>query len=217
MVNQYNMSFPNKKELESKWWHRLFKVILISATIVSLLVAGYLFYENILEEETVILSFEDNYGKIQKEDERLTDIDPQLDIASRAMDRIEKIDPPVLSNNSYEFFSWDLHKELYPEKYFKEGVGKLLPWTSEQERKECQDERNLSPAEFIRMCRNAEIRVPSSCFEQMIQEYPDWQIKSWRPVRWQALLFFLFPIAVYLILWLLYQKVILYIVYGKRS
>jgi len=211
MVNQYNMSFPNKKELESKWWHRLFKVILISATMASLLVTGYLFSETFWENQQFILSFEEGYEEAPGKDRLLQDVGSRLG-EDRIMDRIEKIDPPILSKNSYSIFSWDLYEELYPEEAENRWAA-----LSETLYERCLEERKLSPAEFISRCPGAKIRVRSSCFEQMIQEYPDWQIKSWRPVRWQALLFFLFPIAAYLILWLLYQKVILYIVYGKRS
>jgi len=184
------------EQLESKWWHRLAKVIIILIAISSLVFAVNVFMEEFEGSYQFLLSFRKGYDEIKVKEQELVNYRVFVPV-------IEKIvveNPPVFSKNSF-------------------SIGSISIGETEREN------RKLYPREFIEtQCKGdpspglpAIPEYDQECFEKIIGNYPNWKIKSWTPRYYSVLLVFLIVPVIYFGLWFIYKKIILYIVFGKKT
>jgi hypothetical protein len=145
--------YPTNEQLEERWWHRLVKVLIILAAVASFISAIGIFLNEFWGSSQFLLSFEGGYNEIKAKEQKLEDYPP----SSTVIDRIKDKNPPVLSKNSF-------------------SVG-IIPW-GEKER----ESRRLYPKEFIEtQCKGESLLLYSpDCFEKIVENYPEWKIKSWK-------------------------------------
>lgn len=180
--------YPTEEQLEAKWWHRLVRVVVILSTIISLVFTIYVFGEEFKGSPQFILSFESGYNEVKAEEQKLEDHSPSFSV----IDRIKDKNPPVLSKNSF-------------------SVG-VLSWEREQ------PEKKLYPKEFIEtQCKGGLLSYSPESFGKIVENYPDWRIKSWTPTYLSVILVFLIVPITYFGLCLIYKKIILYIVFGRKN
>ena len=181
--------YPTKEQLEDRWWHRLVKVIVILSTIASFIFAIYIFGDNFWGYPQFLLSFEGGYYEVKTKEQKLGDYSPSFAV----IDRIKNENPPVLSKNSF-------------------SVG-VLSWEEEK-----PESKKLYPKEFIEtQCKGGLLSYSPESFGKIVENYPDWKIKSWTPTYPSVILVFLIVPITYFGLWFIYKKIILYIVFGRKS
>lgn len=175
----------SKEQLESKWWHRLTKVIIIFLTIASFVCSFILFILEDFSQTKFILSFEEDYSKINKEERNLEDIGDFSFFVSPyyVINTIKFLDPPANKpSGSFKPFSAKEIIELYEK-------GNLYLSNSDSEK----------------------------ILGEVVKNYPNWKIKAWKEYDYLLLLIFLIVPITYFGLWLVYKKVVLYIVFGKKQ
>jgi len=161
-----------KEQLEDKWWHRLAKVLIIFATTASFTFAIVRFVDKFRESPLFFfLSFENGYSEIKAKEQKLKDVSLSLNLEDKIINRIKDKNPPILSKNSFPVGPWGPH-----------GIGTE---GAEPERKK------LYPKEFIETQCSVGLFSGLDCFEKIVENYPDWKIKSWRSIDYSVFLVFL--------------------------
>jgi len=185
--------YPTKEQLEDRWWNRLVKVLIILVTVASFVFAIYTFANEFRGSPQFLLSFESGYSEVKAEEQKLEDYPPSLSV----INRIKKKNPKVLSKNSFSVRSFSLYPRI---PYSKEPII-----------------TQLYPKEFIEtQCKGELLSYSPESFGQIVENYPDWRIKSWTPKDYSVFLVFLIVPIIYFGLWFIYKKIILYIVFGKK-
>jgi hypothetical protein len=108
--------YPTSEQLEERWWHRLVKVLIIFATVVSFIFAIRIFldkWESLSPH--FLLSFEDGYNEINAKEQKLEDCPSSIEFD--VIDKIKYENPPVLSKNSFDSFLGS--RGLYPREFIE--------------------------------------------------------------------------------------------------
>ena len=191
--------FPKEEQLESKWWHRLIKVIIWGLTIFSFVFAIGIFSQYFQGSPQFIFSFEDEYNEIKIKEQEL-DNDGIYGLI--LLNLILKEDPFVLSENIFTVWT-ELNNGKIPKR-------KLSP--KEFMEKQCEE------PEMIRSSLTLEKEpiYSKECFNMIVKNYPDIKVKLWKPKYYSVFLIFLVVPIIYFGFWLIYRKIILYIIFGKK-
>jgi hypothetical protein len=217
--------FPSRNELNKKWWHRLFRIsqwLIVGA----ITIFGFVLAIVAIDQKPYfILSTEENYS-IQKGDE-LEIKEAKDHWHSEIIERLEqssvelKIVLPQDAWSRPEFQKGSKLK-LTVEKIAESKNPKELISALKSELPEIFVDNTL-----LRQIKNPELssldeynlEPEDNLFKAIVELYPQLKIKEYSAyeIKWSLVLLgiTLGPIM-YALLWFIYNKVILYIIYGTR-